>query len=621
MIRQRGSAQMRYSKAKKQNNEKIVLFVVLASTVLMIGLAATLFLIFRADPIQPNMETITFHDYHNLDPNSLYVVLEGELLEDFTPLSIAGEIHLPYDFLLQHFSSRTSPHFYWEPELELLTVTTQTELIRIQPGAAEMYLNRALHPAGFAFQNIGGVAYLPLSFVEPRFDIRANLTASNLLVLDNTMSWQTTTQIIMEEEAHIRHLPDIQSYIVETIPTGGVLHVFPVEIEVLDEETEQYITVIMGEAENYTRVRTSSGAIGFVYNEEISEEMQFTSGYTVDEGMLPPLHSHEPLIVAWDLVTVSAANYLPATRVVHQGVNVMAPKWFRFEREYYTGTLENISSLDYVNWAHANGMQVWPLLFDYEDPQVATQILSQTYLRDYVINQLMQAAITYNFDGIMIDIEGTNPSNQVYFLQFLRELSPIMREYNLVYSAAVFVPAPWRGAWFNHGEIGRVVDYLAVMAYDQHVASVANIQEDATAGPNASIDFVQTAVRDLVAVMDSDRIILGLPFYTRIWYIRQNEFGQNVYEQRHVGIQFGQSYFADAGVPLQWSEEYGSYFASFTTMEGDQEVTTLAWVETERSLELKARLVEQYGLAGVAGWQRSLATPGVWAMLDYVIRQ
>ena len=618
-MRQRGSVEMRYSRARKQNGERFILFIILASVILVISGGIAAFLIFRPGAIEPNMQSITFREYHALDPDNIYIILEGELLQDYHPLSINGELHLPYDFLIRHFVGPASPHLYWEAEPELLTITTQTELIRIHPGAEQMYLNREQQPAYLAFENIGGIAYLPLSFAEQRFDMRTSLTESNLLVIDNTMSMQTTTTVMSQEQANIRHMPHIQSYIAETVYTGDILHIFPLEEENIDAEDGEDTVFIAGEAENYTRVRTASGTIGFIYNEEISSETQTTSGYSVDDRLLPPLHLDEPLVIAWDLLTNSAANYLPNTRIVHQGVNVMAPKWLRFEREHYSGTLENISSLDYVNWAHANGMQVWPLLFDYEDPQVATQILSQTHLRDYVINQLIDIALAYNFDGIMIDIEGTNAGNQEYFLQFLRELSPIMRQHNLIYSVAVFVPAPWR-EWYNHGEIGRVVDYLAVMAYDQNVAGVANLFEDATAGPNASIDFVQNAVRDLAAVMDSDRIVLGLPFYTRIWYIRQNEYGQNVYANRNVGIQFGQNYFTNAGAVLNWMDHYGSYFASFTFMENGEEVTALAWIETERSLELKALLVEQYNLAGVAGWQRSLATPGVWAMLDRVIR-
>lgn len=605
-MKQRGSQQMRLTKIKNQNKkEKKIAFLIITIVAVVIGGGVIAFYLISPNQVTPNMEVVNFHEYHNLNENNIYIVLEGDLLTDFVPLNIDEELHLPYNFL-----EFDGPHLHWEADYNLLTITTQTELIRIHPGDNNLYLNHEPQLSNFMVQNINNIAYLPLSFIEERFDINAHLTSSNLLLIEKTTTPILATNVITYE-GHIRHLPDIQSPIVEILTEGSNLRIV-YNFENSKPEYEDQDIYTLNDENNYTRVITASGAVGYINNNEISQEIVENEGFTRQQ-LLPRNTSEEPLIIAWDLITNTAANYLPNTRIVHQGVNVMAPKWLRFERENYSGTLENISSLDYVNWAHSNGMQVWPLLFDYEDPLVATEILSQPMLRDYVIHQLIEIAQAYNFDGIMIDIEGTNASNQGYFLQFLRELSPIMRQHDLIYSIAVFVPAPWR-EWYNHKEIGRVVDFVAVMAYDQNVASVANRLDGATAGPNASISFVTNAVQDLVAVMDSRQIIVGLPFYTRIWYIR-NVDGQNVYTDRPVGIQFGQNYFANAGAHFYWSEYYGSYFASFITIEDGEEVVTQAWLETERSLDLKSRLVNEYDLAGVAGWQRALSTPGVWAVL------
>ena len=613
-MRQRGSDIMRDMRSKKRNGkDKIIIFSIISIVTTVIVSSVILFFVYNPLHIQPNMEVIYFRDYHNLSTSTLYIVFEGELVTEYSPIYINDELFLPSSFL-----TFAGPHIYWEPNIDKLTITTQTELMRILPGESSFYLNFEPSQLDFLVHDINNEVFLPLSFVQQRFDISYELSDINLLIIDNTASdIFTTTVIASGEDVFIRHEPDIQSYIVTQVNEGDILRIFHKIVNIYNEDTGEYELTQLGYAQNYTRVRTYNGVIGFIYNDLIDDDINVTHGFTRQQ-LLPRNTLGEPIILAWDLITNSDANYLQNTRIVHQGVNVMAPKWLRFERESYSGTLENISSSDYVAWAHANGMQVWPLLFDYQDPLVATEILSQTHLRDYVINQLIDIALQYNFDGIMIDIEGTNANNQEYFLQFLRELSPIMRQHNLIYSVAVFVPAPWR-LWYNHEEIGRVLDYVAVMAYDQNVASVANSLEDATAGPNASISFVTQAVDDLVAVMDSDQIILGLPFYTRIWYITES-YGTRVYSDRPVGIQFGQNYFINAGANLYWSEYYGSYFSSFTTTQNGEEVTTLAWIETERSLDLKARLVNEYNLAGVAGWQRSLATPGVWAVLENVVR-
>lgn len=559
--------------------------------------------------IQPNMEVIPFREYHQI--RGTPIILDGEF-SPYEPYIRDGQVFLPVDFL-----TFPGPHLYWESQLNLLTITTLEELTRVNLITGEAFTNFAPINWTVEIPVIGGMAHLPMDFVRENFDLNLHLSPENILVVDNTNN-RSISHSVLAEEGIIRHQPDILSPIVEKISRGTTLHAFPVEGEIIDPETEIRTVGIIGEAENFTRVRIQNGAFGFIANEELSDA-DITEGFT--RQPLPARnHLNEPAIIAWDLLTNPAASYTPASRTLHRGVNVLAPKWLRFERTHYSGALENISSADYVNWAHNNGMQVWPLLFDYQDPQVLNLIFSQSHLRDNVINDLMRIAAAYNFDGIMIDIEGTNAGNQMYFLQFLRELSPIMREHGLIFSVAVFVPAPWR-QYYNHAEVGRVVDYVAVMAYDEHGAFIANLHEDATVGPNASIGFVRNAVEYLVNVMDSNQIILGLPFYTRIWEIRQNEYGQNHYTDRAVGIQLGQNIFANAGAPLIWNEHYGSYFATFATAENGQDVVTLAWVETERSLALKTALVNEHNLAGVAGWRRGLETPGVWTTIYNTIHR
>ncbi|MCL1936362.1 MAG: glycosyl hydrolase family 18 protein [Defluviitaleaceae bacterium] len=622
-MRQRGSVQMQYKKAKKQKKkEGYIILSIVVVFILLVTIAGFFIFINRNVELEPNMNVVDFRAYHNLT-NDIYIVFDNAVINHHSPQIINDEMHLPINFLNE--IGFLGPHLYWEPDIELLTITTGTELIRISPNNDEMYLNYVNVPSNFIFRNIDGVAYFPISFIENRFDLQSNLTEANFLVVNKTNLDNQIANVIVED-AYIRYLPDNQSPIVQHLYFDEVLHILDMSNEFINEmlEAEENSEYEFNNYENYTLVRTNLGTIGFILTENLSY-FSIIEGFTNQPERLPRLTANEPLNIAWDLVTNYAANNTAERRIVHPGVNIMAPKWLRFagseqlnNPNTLTGTLENISSRDYINWARQNGMQVWPLLFDYQNPQVATEVLSNTELRDYVINQLINIANDFDFDGIMIDIEGTNESNQEYFLQFLRELSPIMRENNLIYSIAVFVPAEWR-TFYNHGEIGRVVDYVAVMAYDQNVASIANLLEDATAGPNASINFVRNAVIDLINVMDSRQIILGLPFYTRIWYITEVD-GVNSYRQRNVGIQFGQNYFRDANVPLEWSDYYGSYFARFvTTMNDGTEEVTLAWIETERSLELKANLVFEFDLAGVAGWQRSLATNGVWQMLQRVL--
>ena len=608
-MKQRGSGN--YNQGRHRKKERALLFSVTLIFLLVLGggVAAVLWLL--PNPLQPNMETVTFHEYHALNPNQTYIVLEGVILTDLQIQTFHGEIHLPLSFV----SEFAGPHLFWEPEHRLLTLSTQTAFTRMTPDSLDVYTNMVADTSDWMFQQVGEMAYLPLSFIREHFDLRVD-EADFLVITPAHVPLMVYTTAFLEEGIPIRHEPTILSYVSETLVGGATVTALSDALYFDPEEILEH---------GFIRVITPSGRLGYIEDSHlVSLTPALLEPFTNQVPLLPPVaHSltDTPLNVAWDLVTNFPAANAPDRRVTHQGVNVMAPKWLRFERTYYSGALENISSREFVNWAHANDLQVWPLLFDYEDPQVASRIFSQPHLRDQVITQLIDIALDFNFDGLMMDIEGTNGTNHHYYLQFLRELSPMMRIHELVYSAAVFVPAPWR-PWYEHGEIGRVVDYLAVMAYDQNVAWTANNLPEATAGPNASIGFVTEAIDYLTHVMDSDRIILGLPFYTRIWYITDDGYGNRHYAQRTVGIQFGQLYFTrDFGVPLQWSDYYGSYYASFISMRDGVETLTRAWVESERSLALKTELFHSHNLAGVAGWQRGLASAETWVVIDEVLRR
>lgn len=67
------------------------------------------------------------------------------------------------------------------------------------------------------------------------------------------------------------------------------------------------------------------------------------------------------------------------------------------------------------------------------------------------------------------------------------------------------------------------------------------------------------------------------------------------------------------GVTPVWDEQTGQYYASWTVEDG-----TLCeiWLEEEESLALKASLVKEYDLGGIAAWVLGFERPTVWAVLE-----
>lgn len=73
------------------------------------------------------------------------------------------------------------------------------------------------------------------------------------------------------------------------------------------------------------------------------------------------------------------------------------------------------------------------------------------------------------------------------------------------YSPAIY------NAYYDLEEQGRIVDYVILMAYDEHY----NGSEES--GSVSSLPFVKEGVKNVLAKVPAERTVVALPFYTRLW--------------------------------------------------------------------------------------------------------
>ena len=149
--------------------------------------------------------------------------------------------------------------------------------------------------------------------------------------------------------------------------------------------------------------------------------------------------------------------------------------------------------------------------------------MNNTELREKVINQILVYAGLYNLDGINIDFENINIKDRDMLTQFIRELAPIMKEQGLVLSMDITVKSlseNW-SLCYDRQELAKAVDYLALMAYDEHWGS------SPVSGSVASIGWVEKGIVQLLELgVPPQKILLGIPFYTREWLEKVLEDGR-----------------------------------------------------------------------------------------------
>jgi spore germination protein YaaH len=259
-----------------------------------------------------------------------------------------------------------------------------------------------------------------------------------------------------------------------------------------------------------------------------------------------------------------------------------------------------------VKKAHDKGMQVWGVLdnFQNDDLFVYTKFLNTLEGRQKVIKNLVEEAGSYNLDGINVDIEGLVEAADVYdFIEFVREISIACRRAGLYISINNYVPYNYNDH-YDLEEQAAFADYVVIMGYDETTAGAAK------PGPVASIGFVQEGIADTLAVVDKEKVINGLPLYTRVW----STSGDGSVSSFACGMDEAAGYLEKHGVAPQMREDVGLNYGSYTSdVDGNfYEI----WLQDADAVTSEMELVRDYDLAGAAAWKIGFeSSPQIWEII------
>ncbi|NLK21760.1 MAG: SH3 domain-containing protein [Epulopiscium sp.] len=544
--------------------------------------------IFTVERYLPNFKVIPAYKlFAGFGQDDIGIVLgEDIIIMEHGPQVIEEELFLPFDFAKQYIDS----YLFWDEETQKLTITTQNKVIRMRTDDLTYYVNQKPLTLQMPLRKFGDMAYIPFSFLKEWFNIEAAYHGeNNMIVMDNTTKDKKIGEVITKNPP-IRYEPNIKSPILKKVELGDNLRIF--------EEKDQWI-----------HVRSKEGIIGYIHKKNIGN-IEEIKGKPIEKeeekSIWKPLEGKINLV--WDQVFEVESSELPSKFESIEGLDILSPSWFEIESE--KGNLKNIASEKYVKWAHAQGYQVWAMMTNpFTEPDLTHRVLSNTDSRENIIKQLLAFASLYNLDGINIDFESLKQDTGEYFVQFIRELTPLLQEQGLVVSVDMYVPSGWT-RHYNRAEVGKVVDYIMVMAYDEHWSTSPK------SGSVASIGWVEEGIKNTLKEVPAEKVILGLPYYTRLWAEEEVE-GEIKVSSKAYGMNKGRGILQEAQVEPKWLPEVGQYYGEYI----QDNITYKIWLEEERSIEERLRLVRKYDLAGVAGWKRGLEKDEIWGVLREYLKK
>lgn len=591
------SRNQRRAQMKKRRQRNLAIKVILFF-IIVAGLIGGAFLIKRYGPSKDRAD---LNEYYGIEKeNQLAVIVDNEVI-GAQGIVLDGRPYVEYAVVRDYLNER----FYLDFNENILLYTLPDGTISVSVGSKEYTLQREQKSMDYVILKMeGDKAYIALDFVQQYSDIEfTTYDEPNRVMI--VSDWGETTVATVKKDTQVRY-------------RGGVKS--PILTDVSKKDT---VTVIESE-ENWKKVRTADGYIGYIKKNCLKNERTETisSSIEFEEQVYPNISKDYTINMAWHVVTNSTANnYVLETIAQTKGLTTISPTWFTVADT--DGNINSLASEQYVNYAHQANLEVWALVRDFDGGinsyEESYELLSRTSSRENLINQLMAEVLRTDCDGINVDFEKISEACGEHYIQFIRELSLRCRQNGIILSVDNYVPKGYN-AHYHLGEQGKVVDYVIIMGYDEHFSGSLE------SGSVASLEFVRAGIEQTLKVVPKEKTINAVPFFTRLWKevpkteeelaaqegTEEAEYPVNVTSSAY-GMEQAERVIANAGAEIVVDEATGQNYAEWET--GGE--TYKIWLEDEDALEAKLKLMKEYDLAGNAAWRLGFEKAGIW---DLIIR-
>ena len=487
-----------------------------------------------------------------------------------------GIIYVSMDDIKNFFDK----YIYIEDETNEIVTTYDDKIASIGFESNKLTLNGSTKKISAHALKDNDIVYMPISEMQEVYNIELkNIEDTKVITIDSLDREQINAGT--KSKISLRSKGRFFSTIVDKVQKG-----------------ETVILVDNGQDSGWAKIRTQKGKVGYV------KANKLTDITTIREAKERTKQITGKVDMFWDYYS----QYVKApdrTGQTIDGVNVVSPSFFYLDKN--DGTLkDNVgdAGIAYINWAHSNGYKVWPMISNAEAGiKITSTILNSYSKRQELIESIVQKCAQYDIDGINVDFENMYEADKDKYSRFIIELMPRMLEMGIVTSVDVTAPDgdPNWSLCFDRNVLGDVADYLIFMAYDQYGTSSTK------PGTTAGLNWVETSLKKIIDYdqVDTQKIILGMPFYTRQWTVTAD--GQikdrTVVSMMNIKI--------PNNVEKQWDDTLKQYYIEYASGKN----TIKMWIEDGTSIKEKVSLVSKYNLGGTSCWRKDMETSNVWTII------
>lgn len=508
-----------------------------------------------------------------------------------------GQYYIEYSVVRERINKR----FYWDSNENVLLYTLPGGNVSVEIGSKEYTDITETKSVDYVIlKTEGKTAYIALPFIQEYTNMEYAVYESPARIVIAS-EWGEIKTAEIKRDTEVRYQGGVKSPILTDVKKSD-------KVTVLEDE------------DDWMKVATEDGFVGYVKTNALKKMKDETISREFEEPVYTNISKNYMINMAWHNIShEDANNYILETIADTKGLTTIAPTWFSLADT--EGNITSIADADYVNYAHQSNLEVWAVLRDFHGGinsyDETFEVLSYTSKRSKVINQVIAAALQSGVDGINLDFELISTECGEHYIQFVRELSVKCRQNGLVFSVDNYVPQPYN-EHYDIEEQGIVADYVVIMGYDEHT------EGSYESGSVASLPYLETGISDALQSVSADKLIAGVPFYTRLWLETpktEEELAEEAgteaasYPNNVTSSAFGMDeaaqLVADAGVQTQWDATARQNYAEWESEDGVYKI----WLEDTTSLEERLKVIKENNLAGVAEWCLGMENSGVWDLI------
>lgn len=559
----------------------------MAVTVLIVIVLGAVFLM---DKLSASKERVALTDYYKVSDSEAMIILDDMVYEK-NALWVEGRPYFDMDTVVSLFNHR----FYWDEEEKLMVYTSPTEIMQYQPDETNFLVNGEPISSEFPIVKLlKDTKYIAVEYLAQYSDFKYEVFKEPNRILVQ-YKWGDYLYSDVVENTVLRVGNTKKEDIVADLNVGDRL---------------LYIDAGGEQANGFVKVMTESGIRGYVQSKDITESYYDTTKSDFVAPEYTSLRKETPIYLGWQLFyTTDSVPHLNSAVSNAEPLTTVAPCWF-YLNSSTEGTMLSYANSAYVDRAHELELEVWATFKNDDIEGVFScsadtfTLLQSTKGRGKLIDEMLAATKELKLDGINIDFEMLTKETGPHFIQFLRELSVICRNNGIILSVDNYVPASYN-AFYDLKEQGTIVDYVVIMSYDEHYSG------SEVAGSVASIGFVRDAVINTLDLVPAKKVIMGVPFYSRLWKEYEEGGKVKVKVEANPNMETAEATLQNEGVTPIWDEATGQYYGEYKKEDAKYRI----WLENENSIEVKVSLMQEAGVAGVAAWKLGDEKVGIWEVI------